>query len=81
MPWNALKLLDPLLVAVDADLGFVQTKVAKFFAVEDIAMALIRHIDGVATRISRTITPAKYKLVRPYSTTKIVASVNILKQK
>lgn len=44
-------------------------------------MALIRHSAGVATRINRTMTPAKYMLVIPYKTIKIVASDNRLKQK
>lgn len=60
---------------------FALTTRVKFFTVADTAIALMRHTAGVATRINRTITPAKYMLVRPYITMKIVASVKRLKQK
>lgn len=60
---------------------FVRIKVVRFFIVADAAMALIRQTAGAATRINRTITPAKYILVRPYITINIVASDKRLKQK
>jgi len=56
-------------------------KDVKFFMVAETAIALIRHTAGVATKIKRTITPAKYILVSPYITINIVASDNLLKQK
>jgi hypothetical protein len=58
-----------------------RTKELKFFTVADTAMLLTRHMAGAATKISRTITPAKYMLVSPYITTKMVASERRLKQK
>ena len=51
----------------------------KFLIVAETAIALIRQTAGVATRIKRTITPAKYMLVKPYITINMVASDNILK--
>jgi len=60
---------------------FVRIKVVRFLIVADAAMALIRQTAGAATRINRTITPAKYILVRPYITINIVASDRRLKQK
>jgi hypothetical protein len=56
-------------------------KVVRFFIVADAAIALIRQTAGAATRINRTITPAKYILVKPYITINIVASDRHLKQK
>jgi hypothetical protein len=64
-----------------ATLLFALTRRVKFFIVAETAIALIRHTAGVATRINRTMTPAKYMLVRPYITINIVASDNRLKQK
>ena len=72
---------DPLLELPWETLLFALTNCVKFFIVADTAMALIRQTAGVATRINRTMTPAKYMLVRPYITIKIVASDNRLKQK
>lgn len=61
--------------------GLALTNWVKFFIVAETAIALIKHTAGVATRIRRTITPAKYMLVRPYITINIVSSDNLLKHK
>jgi hypothetical protein len=74
-------LLAPLVDPVWGTLFFALTNCVKFFIVAETAMALIRQTAGVATRINRTMTPAKYMLVRPYITINIVASDNRLKQK
>jgi hypothetical protein len=73
--------LVPLVEPVWETLLLVLNSVVKFFIVAETAMALMRHTAGVATRINRTMTPAKYMLVRPYITMNIVASDSRLKQK
>lgn len=78
---DAFELADPLLEAASGGLRFTLTSDVKFFTVAETAIALVRQTAGVATRMRRTITPAKYKLVRLYITMKIVASVKCLKQK
>lgn len=78
---EAFKLDVALLETVKAALLFLRIKVVRFFIVAEIAIALIRQTAGAATRIKRTITLAKYMLVRPYMTMNIVASDNRLKQK
>jgi hypothetical protein len=71
----------PLVEPVWETLLLVLNNIVKFFIVAETAMALIKHTAGVATRINRTMTPAKYMLVRPYITMNIVASDSRLKQK
>lgn len=78
---EAFALDAPLPAPEFATLLFALTSRVKFFTVAETAIALIRHTAGVATRINRTMTPAKYMLVRPYITINIVASDNRLKQK
>ena len=53
----------------------------KFFTVAEIAIALIRHTAGVATRIKRTVAPTEFMVVWPYITINIVVSDRFLNQK
>lgn len=78
---EAFALLVPLVEPIWPTLFFDLNRTVKFFTVAETAIALIRQTAGVATRINRTMTPAKYMLVRPYMTINIVASDNRLKQK
>jgi hypothetical protein len=57
---------DPDIFVVPVTVGaFARTRPDKFFKLADMAMALMRQTAGAATRISRTMTPAKYMLVKP----------------